>query len=509
MEASMLRILRAGGRLVAVVVATLGAHAAPAQAQNCAPFTDVLASSSFCGNIQWLFNRGITQGCTATQYCPANFVRRDQMAAFLNRLANNLFPLNCAAGQVMKWTGVTWACAADNPGVTSITAGTGLTGGTIMTSGTIAADTSYLQRRVSVSCGAGSSIRAIAADGGVTCETDDAGPANAFVQGGNAFATVAVLGTNDAQPVEIKAGNARVMRYEPSAESPNVIGGNPANSVAAGAVGATIGGGGSETQPNQVAGAYGAVAGGQNNRAGSWSSVGGGYSNHAVAGDATIVGGSSNQALGSGSTILGGLANFSGSQASYSLAAGRDARVFHPRTFLWNGWSSGDAVSFRTNAVEIRGENGLAVEYGARVMDGGGSQWVVIGPIVAGQAIATSTGGFLSVGGQWVDNSDVASKTDFRTVDPADVLARVATLPIASWRYRAENENIRHIGPTAQDFNAAFGLGFDDKSIAALDASGVALVAIQAMHAKLADLRAEVAELKARLADLVAKRSQR
>jgi hypothetical protein len=142
-------------------------------------------------------------------------------------------------------------------------------------------------------------------------------------------------------------------------------------------------------------------------------------------------------------------------------------------------------------------------------MDGGGSQWVVIGPIVAGQAIATSTGGFLSVGGQWVDNSDVASKTDFRTVDPADVLARVATLPIASWRYRAENENIRHIGPTAQDFNAAFGLGFDDKSIAALDASGVALVAIQAMHAKLADLRAEVAELKARLADLVAKRSQR
>ncbi len=59
--------------------------------------------------------------------------------------------------------------------VTSITAGTGLTGGTITSSGTIAADTTYLQRRVSSSCTAGSSIRAIAADGTVTCETDDVG----------------------------------------------------------------------------------------------------------------------------------------------------------------------------------------------------------------------------------------------------------------------------------------------------------------------------------------------
>jgi len=47
----------------------------------------------------------------------------------------------CAGGQVMKWSGAAWACAADAIGtgtVTSVTAGTGLTGGTITGAGTLA-----------------------------------------------------------------------------------------------------------------------------------------------------------------------------------------------------------------------------------------------------------------------------------------------------------------------------------------------------------------------------------
>ena len=216
----MSRMLQAFGRVAAIVTGAIVVWVAPVQAQNCAPFTDVLASSGFCGNIQWLLNRGITQGCTATQYCPANFVRRDQIAAFLNRLADNLFPLNCATGQVMKWNGTAWACASDA-----------------------------------------------------------AGRANAFVQGGNAFGVAARLGSNDAQPVEIEAGNARVMRYEPSAISPNVVGGSPANSVTPGVRGASIAGGGvppggdpgpglPDQAPNQVTDPYGTVGGGYNNVAG-------------------------------------------------------------------------------------------------------------------------------------------------------------------------------------------------------------------------------------------------
>ena len=74
------------------LVAALGLAAAlPAYAQSCTPFADVPASDPFCTNIQWMYNRGITLGCTATAYCPTQFVRRDQMAAFMNRLGNVVF----------------------------------------------------------------------------------------------------------------------------------------------------------------------------------------------------------------------------------------------------------------------------------------------------------------------------------------------------------------------------------------------------------------------------------
>jgi len=65
----------------------------------------------------------------------------------------------------------TTASAGGSGSVTGITAGTGLTGGTINTSGTIAADTTYLQRRVSGTCASGNAIQTIASDGTVTCQS--------------------------------------------------------------------------------------------------------------------------------------------------------------------------------------------------------------------------------------------------------------------------------------------------------------------------------------------------
>lgn len=56
--------------------------------------------------------------------------------------------------------------------VTSVNTGTGLTGGPITTTGTLNVDTTYLQRRITATCAAGNSIRAIAADGTVTCAPD-------------------------------------------------------------------------------------------------------------------------------------------------------------------------------------------------------------------------------------------------------------------------------------------------------------------------------------------------
>ena len=76
-------------------------------------------------------------------------------------------------------------CGATGGTVTSITAGSGLTGGTITSSGTVAVNTSVIQNRVSGTCAVGSSIRAIAADGTVTCQTDTTGGAGTVTNVGS------------------------------------------------------------------------------------------------------------------------------------------------------------------------------------------------------------------------------------------------------------------------------------------------------------------------------------
>ena len=65
-----------------------------ASAQNCVGFVDVLASSGFCPNVEWLKNRAITMGCSIpNSYCPNDSVTRLSMAAFLNRLGTALTPI--------------------------------------------------------------------------------------------------------------------------------------------------------------------------------------------------------------------------------------------------------------------------------------------------------------------------------------------------------------------------------------------------------------------------------
>ena len=53
---------------IAALVVASTSFVVTAHAQICTPFTDVSAQDP-CGNIQWMFNREITHGCTATAYC--------------------------------------------------------------------------------------------------------------------------------------------------------------------------------------------------------------------------------------------------------------------------------------------------------------------------------------------------------------------------------------------------------------------------------------------------------
>jgi hypothetical protein len=87
---------------------------------------------------------------------------------------------------------------------------------------------------------------------------------------------------------------------------------------------------------------------------------------------------------------------------------------------------------------------------------------------------------------------------DIAPADSESVLESVARLPIETWRYKSEPD-AQHLGPMAQDFAAEFGLGNDDRTIHDVDASGVALAAIQALHDRVERLARENDQLKKRV----------
>jgi hypothetical protein len=81
-------------------------------------------------------------------------------------------------------------------------------------------------------------------------------------------------------------------------------------------------------------------------------------------------------------------------------------------------------------------------------------------------------------------SSDRNLKENFAPVSAREVLDKVTALPITRWDFK-DDASIPHLGPMAQDFYAAFALGMDDKHIATVDESGVALAAIQGLNEKL------------------------
>jgi len=113
-----------------------------------------------------------------------------------------------------------------------------------------------------------------------------------------------------------------------NATSPNLIGGHHGNQVTAGAVGATIGGGGASGFSNRVTDNYGTVSGGTSNQAGDsagttadrpYATVGGGRSNTASGDYATVGGGDQNTASGTDATVGGGYSN---SASGYGTVGG-------------------------------------------------------------------------------------------------------------------------------------------------------------------------------------------
>jgi hypothetical protein len=357
------------------------------------------------------------------------------------------------------------------------------------------------------------------------------GVQNAFLQGGNAFGKEATLGSANNFAVNVIANGQRTMRWEP-AISPNVIGGNQYNAVTAGVRGATIAGGGvallgdpnfDGDAPNLVTAHYGTVGGGYANRAGDdtgplitpfatvaggkgnsarggYSTVGGGVDNAASALIATIGGGSTNAASGYASAVGGGYFNVASgayatisggdrnlAEGAYSFAAGRRAKARGDGSFSFADSNNVDFSSTADNVFRVRATNGVFL---VTDIDGAGTpQWFC--STVAGAG--------------WTCASDRRLKQNLVLLDGSAVLERLAQLPVYEWSPKGRNAHVRHYGPMAQDFKAAFGLGEGDTTIGVQDANGVALAAIQGLNAKLEQATSLIDALSARLRVLEAR----
>jgi hypothetical protein len=122
--------------------------------------------------------------------------------------------------------------------------------------------------------------------------------------------------------------------------------------------------------------------------------------------------------------------------------------------------------------------------------------------------LALDASGNLFLGGVLFEASSRELKENLTPVDGPALLDRVSALPLWEWNYVADERGATHVGPVAEDFAAAFGLGADDEHLAALDVSGVALGAVQELEKQANRKDARIAELEARLAAQERERSE-
>ena len=171
---------------------------------------------------------------------------------------------------------------------------------------------------------------------------------------------------------------------------------------------------------------------------------------------------------------------------------------------MLNLWGAQYGIGVQANTMYFRTDNS-SINSGFRWYKGGTHNDGSGQPGAGGTNLMHLNALGLFVNGSLVGSSDRNAKENIQPVDSRAVLDKVASMPVSEWSYKHDPSS-RHVGPMAQDFYAAFGLGYDDKGIATVDADGVALAAIQGLNRKveeqLKSKDARIAELEERLARL-------
>ena len=238
--------------------------------------------------------------------------------------------------------------------------------------------------------------------------------------------------------------------------------------------------------------AFAVIGGGAQNKAGGkYATIAGGSANLAQGTYSTLGGGRENQAVGAYATISGGRDNLA--KADYALAAGRRAKALHKGSFVWGDSTDEDFASDRDDQFLVRASGGISFASSSALNSGvelpsGASAWSV--------------------------RCETRLKHDFKPVDPLESLSRVVAMPIQEFALRSQADDIRHIGPVAEDFHEHFPYGEDPRLINTADLDGIALSAIQGLNRKLEEKdlelrrqREEIESLKDAVRKLVEGRS--
>jgi hypothetical protein len=227
---------------------------------------------------------------------------------------------------------------------------------------------------------------------------------------------------------------------------------------------------------------YFSVAFGQNVRASGDNGTAFGLRSTA-AGMSTFAVGEDNTASGAASVAMGYHAHTNARQGSFVFGDRSTVDTIRAGVNHSANWRvSGGFRIFTSSNLST----GVTIQSGSSISNWGQSNAV----------ISTSTGAYLSTSGIWQNVSDVNRKHNFLAVEGVDVLARLRTLPVQTWSYRVDPEGVRHMGPTAQDFHAIFGLGDDPLTISPVDVGGVTLAGIKALDEQVTRLRGENVALR-------------
>ena len=317
----------------------------------------------------------------------------------------------------------------------------------------------------------------------------------------------------------------------------SVISGGDSNRIEMSVQYGTIAGGEANRLIGSATGSV--VAGGRENKVEKLNSViSGGLNNWSRGEYSVVLGGNSNEAGGNYSVVLGGSGNVAG--GLYSLSAGRNCENQHSGVVMFtdnrlprfeskitnqflaragNGAlftdedtstvvraqlharSEGSTPQLMADQVDddfarIRLRSGNALtnhwDVAAKASDAefnifrnGTGNILKLTPTSATNLLSMSNGARLTAGGTWTNASDRNIKDNISQIDGEEILEKLAAMPVSEWHYKTEADSVTHIGPMAQDFKAAFGLGDSDKSIATVDADGVNMAAIQALYKRL------------------------